>query len=181
VPEPERSRAGDRPPAAGHDGRRDRGRDYRDGRRDGRDRADSRGAATERTGNGYREGRREDQDRDGRRDERRHDSRERGRDAQRESRDPSRDRDRGEYEQKRSRPPLPAEPGTAISPHLHLPPEHWRMGHTILASCCESPPCCNEAAGRQQPTGECLAMNIDHRTGGLLALLALLVTKQAKC
>lgn len=118
--EPERSRGADRPSAAGYDGRRERGRDHSDGRRDGREagsrdheRADSRGAAAERTGNGYREGRREDRGRDGRRDERRHDSRERGREAKRDSRDQSRDRDRAEYEHKRSRPPPPAEPGTA--------------------------------------------------------------------
>jgi hypothetical protein len=106
VAKPERSRGANRSPAAGHEGRREQSRDYRDGRKDGRDRdrAVSRGAAAERTGNGYREGRR---------DERRHDSRDRGRDAKRDSRDQSRDRDRGEYEQKRSRPPLPAEPGTA--------------------------------------------------------------------
>ena len=116
--EPKRSRGGDRPPAAGHEGRNERGRDYSVGRRDGREaggrdreRADSHGAPAERTGNGYREGRRED--RDGRRDERRRDSRERGREAKRDSRDVSRDRDRAEYEHKRSRPPPPADPGTA--------------------------------------------------------------------
>jgi hypothetical protein len=150
VAEPERSRGGDRPPAAGHEARVERGRDHSDGRRDGkeagsrdRERADSRGAAAERIDNGYREGRREDRDRDGRRDDRRRDSRERGRDAKRDSRDQSRDRDRAEYEHKRSRPPPAADPGTA-------PPRTsacfvsltaglcWRLAQPILGSRCSA-------------------------------------------